>query len=389
MKSKIFKLQFYSLPMAIIFFSFFLRMEDAHSQQIEYIDGARFVHNQAPSWGNNVKIRLDLLKILGDDSNNSNENYLFYKPTDIVIDAKGNTYILDAGNCEIKKYNSNGEYVSSLGRRGQGPAEFLQPQTLEIDKDGNMYVSDERMDRIIVLNALGKEINRFQLNKNLSLFRLSSLDNFVVGLQVWNFGYEGFIPIIEPGQYLVPLLRFFDQNGELKREIKLKNREFRYGSEMEIIGNSFVYDVDNKDRTIVAFRYQNRIERYTADGLLDLKIDRVKDFEESSLAKKISLSPTRFAMDVNKFSIAVAIDSKYRIWVLSQKRQRTEIEIKSNDRIDNIFIFEIYNKEGILLGNVPLKQYDYNFKIRLINDRLYIIDKYGDMVIYIYEIVEI
>ena len=73
----------------------------------------------------------------------------------------------------------------------------------------------------------------------------------------------------------------------------------------------------------------------------------------------------------------------------NKKRQRKENEITANDRIDNNFIFEIYNTEGIFLGNVPLKQYDYNFKIRLIKDRLYVIDKYGDMVIYIYEIVEI
>ena len=51
------------------------------------------------------------------------ENIAFHIPSDIVIDEQGNIYILDSGNHRIQKFDPEGNYLASFGRKGQGPGE--------------------------------------------------------------------------------------------------------------------------------------------------------------------------------------------------------------------------------------------------------------------------
>ncbi len=52
---------------------------------VEMIDGVKYIHNHAPVWGETSKVKLEFVRKYG-DPNETDSNYLFYKPMDIAVD---------------------------------------------------------------------------------------------------------------------------------------------------------------------------------------------------------------------------------------------------------------------------------------------------------------
>lgn len=74
----------------------------------------------------------------------------------IVFDQVGNIYLSDAMNNRVLKLDAQGKQVAVIGQPGKGPGEFAGPQGLAIDKGGNLYVADEYNNRIQKFDAQGK-----------------------------------------------------------------------------------------------------------------------------------------------------------------------------------------------------------------------------------------
>ena len=108
---------------------------------IEIKEGVNYVHNLAPAWGDTLKIALEFVQKIG-ELDMEDENFQLYRPRDIVRDADENIYVLDAGNYRIQKYDKNGKYMATIGRKGEGPGEFLFPNSIAIDSKGNLYVDE-------------------------------------------------------------------------------------------------------------------------------------------------------------------------------------------------------------------------------------------------------
>ncbi len=48
----------------------------------------------------------------------------------------------DAVLCNIQKFDSNGNFLLAFGKMGNGPGEFIQPESIAIDKNDNVFVVD-------------------------------------------------------------------------------------------------------------------------------------------------------------------------------------------------------------------------------------------------------
>lgn len=81
---------------------------------------------------------------------------LFNNDIKISIDSSGSIYILDKKACIIKKYDCNGKYMFTFGRKGQGPGEFVIPKSLSIDEYGYIYVADLVKRTIEIYDGNGK-----------------------------------------------------------------------------------------------------------------------------------------------------------------------------------------------------------------------------------------
>ncbi len=100
-------------------------------------------------------IKLDLTEDLHIEPS-KDKGFLFYGLAGIVADSKGNIYLLDIWNYNILKFNKNGVFIKTIGRKGEGPGEFLIPFQLSIDLKDNLYVCDLSKRALIKFDSEGR-----------------------------------------------------------------------------------------------------------------------------------------------------------------------------------------------------------------------------------------
>lgn len=96
------------------------------------------------------------------------EGHYFLYIDDLCCDDENNLYVADSGWNKIFKFNSEGKYINSFGREGQGPGEFLaQPNRFHLKitfgNDKKIYVTDRGNKRVTIFSKNGKSTKQFFL----------------------------------------------------------------------------------------------------------------------------------------------------------------------------------------------------------------------------------
>jgi hypothetical protein len=121
---------------------------------IEEADGVKVIKNPNEPLYGNVTFELEEDLSIG---NEEDENFRFHRPGMPIVDSDGNIFVLDRGNYRVQKYDSNGKYLKSIGRHGQGPGEFERPSYLYLDHSNNIYVGDGRHIDVFNKNGIFKK----------------------------------------------------------------------------------------------------------------------------------------------------------------------------------------------------------------------------------------
>ncbi len=79
-----------------------------------------------------------------------NSKYVFNSISDFAEDNAGNIYMMDAGDCNIKKFDKDGDFIKVFSRKGSGPGEIGSAGHLIATSDGKIITFDaQRMTFII------------------------------------------------------------------------------------------------------------------------------------------------------------------------------------------------------------------------------------------------
>ena len=76
------------------------------------------------------------------------EEYIFSYITDIGVDEEERIYIIDSKESHIKVFNRMGEYIKTIGKKGQGPGEMRRPTSLRITSQNEIVVNDSAARKI-------------------------------------------------------------------------------------------------------------------------------------------------------------------------------------------------------------------------------------------------
>jgi len=157
-------------------------------------------------------------------------------------------------------------------------------------------------------------------------------------------------------------------------------------------GNRINFTIDKEDFIYVTFLSQNRIEKYSYEGKLLLKIDRKLNYE---VVPEIRTGPSTFNKRASVVSSAIEVDNKGRIWVCTYTKQpknpgtgakeNNEKYMEELDNATDMQEIEIFDNDGNLLGKIPLS---INVSImRIFGERIFFIGRQG-LIIHEYKIIE-
>ena len=381
------------------------------AQKVETIEGVSVVHNgKTGKWGKNSKVSLELVRTIG-TIEAEDDNFLFYMPSDIALDSQGNMYILDSGNHRIQKFTPDGQYITTIGNKGQGPAEFIYPLSLDVDSRGYLHISDPGNQRVQVLKPDGKDYKTISFPKDpAGILRVSESGHMIMGRGAGFLSFS--LRSLEENEELPKIIRVLNSDGDVERDFG-EQRNYK-DFLINRVGNRFHFTIDKDKNTYVAFDYQNRIEKYSIDGKILWKADRELNYStdppktKSNIKREGGMVSMR-EPQMNRCSNGIAVDNKGRIWIVALKRQIKEEESvnigvrvtmgaggarsvgmsvggNTDVRETDVYQLEVYAPGGILLGKLSLNQFVDN--IRIINNRLFLLDSMRGMQYYEYKIIE-
>jgi hypothetical protein len=91
------------------------------------------------------------------------EEQMFQSIHTLDVDGEGNMYILDEQAGNIKVFDQNGDFVKTIGRKGQGPGEFGMPISLFLSQQSHIIVNDMGQRKIQYFDIDGNYIREFSI----------------------------------------------------------------------------------------------------------------------------------------------------------------------------------------------------------------------------------
>ena len=270
----------------------------------------------------------------------------------IDFDKNNNMYILDVYESTISVFNENGELVRTFGGKGQGPREFLRPNTLIIKKD-KIYVFQGFFEYKIV-NLEGEYISSGNINIENPLRYEIVGDNFYIlrGKTDRTFTKLEFI-----------LLKIEDDNFSKSKEIfkyeyppglRGLNYDFIWSNWLLISNNGeFYFPEDNFN--------EFSIIKYNKEGEAALSFSRKynkKEYSKEARDRFYSIYEQQIKKGDMEFRQSPPVvrnmfqDDKRNIWVISGETY----EDNGNPNYENTI--DIFNEKGEWL---------YSFKSKLLS----------------------
>ncbi|MCK4978806.1 MAG: 6-bladed beta-propeller, partial [Candidatus Delongbacteria bacterium] len=116
---------------------------DKLNYEIKTVAGVKvFANDKIPSI---EKIEMNFVEkfTINGDVEDELQSFVIQQPT-FDIDKEGNIYVVDIKSSSLKKFDKDGNFVTQLGRKGNGPGEFFMPMSV-ITANDTIYGFDAMM----------------------------------------------------------------------------------------------------------------------------------------------------------------------------------------------------------------------------------------------------
>jgi hypothetical protein len=190
----------------------------------------------------------------------------------IAVDTHDRIYVTDAMDYSLKKFGADGKFLKKAGRKGQGPGEFLAPRLLA-RSDSHLFVTDQSIPGIQVFDHDLNFVRRIPIK--VPIGDIQALSNDRVAAVA--------LSLDRPGR-----IHIYDLKGQVHKQIQYTQE--KKSSMMDWVEIAF----DREDNLFVLYNFQDRIEKFDADGkrvwsrpLLNIKEIKTKKIGPWEVPEKI------------------------------------------------------------------------------------------------------
>jgi hypothetical protein len=291
-----------------------------------------------------VSIKIEKELTLGESP--GGQTALFQSIRSFRVDNSGNIYVLDSRAPKLIKFDSRGNVLFSIGRKGQGPGEFMVPMMMEHGKQNSILVYDLGNRRLSYFSADSGAL--LEEKSTARLGRLFRVDDDSQG------NFYGYQILYEPGKKVLIISKFSPSLEPVKDIFRLEDKQLE--NEVKPYAPNLQFRVLSDDGLLVGGDGEYRFYWHDANG--GLFRTALTDYR-----------PVTFtATDKERYLKALAADGgpppKNEIFVFPDKYPPIE-HLITDDR-DNIFVrtydtdkkggyyYEAFSKDGKPLGRFPL-----------------------------------
>jgi len=218
------------------------------------------------------------------------ENYMFGNQVFVNSDDEGNIYVTDGDRRTVRKYDSDGNFLQSIGRSGQGPGELQDMSEVRFTSDGNIYLNDAKTQRLSFFSKEGSYLKGIKFPKLFERVTINS-KGFLVARSVDNVE-------LGKGKKWDYFYALFDENFSSRAEfLRLPQEVDGKGKEADtiaqVLANSLSerafqpyvnYVLDKNDLIYFGYPENYEIKVYSSAGKLRKIIQR--DYEPVEISKR-------------------------------------------------------------------------------------------------------
>ncbi len=319
-------------------------------------DGVEVIKNPNEPLYGEITFVLEEDLVIG---NETDENYMFYRDVRIAVDSPGNIFALDSRNRRIQKYDKNGNYLQTIGRRGQGPGEFLRPDSVCLDSEENIYVQDTR--KITVFNKNGTFKRTIPKSDFLSSWGVTKEGNFLARTSWWDpesnhaNGTNEMILLDSEGKKIKTIVRYpFENPPPIKGKMHISNlfEGHLYSCKMSeqfwIYGDPSEYKlflIDSSGLLVRVIQKDEPGESFTRkekDKVVDFWYERLNNFGRRRGEKYPK-------GDIRRY-IKFPKHKPYFSWIFSDDKERIYVgRFKSPLDENEITDYDVFNRDGYYL----------------------------------------
>jgi len=280
---------------AVTFFSLLILFNACGEQKalgrvtIEEEDGVTVVKN--PSEPLNPELQIIFEEDLTIGVEEGDENYMFGNQVFVNTDDDGNIYVTDGDRRTVRKYDSDGNFLQSIGQLGQGPGELQDMSEVRFNSEGNIYLNDLKTQRLSFFSKEGNYLKgikfptRFErvVINSKGFYIARSVDNVELGAgKKWDYFYG-----------------LFDENFNLMAEFLRLPQEVNVNKNnskdtiVQVLADSLSesafqpnvnYVLDKNDLIYFGYPENYEIKVFSSSGKLRKIIQR--DFEPVEISKR-------------------------------------------------------------------------------------------------------
>jgi len=246
---------------------------------------------------------------------------------DLQIDSKGNYWIADSKDKNVKIFSKTGTFVKTIGKGGAGPGEFGAPFCLAFSNFEQIFVGDPANARISSLNQNGDFIRSFSVPDVREIIPIKNTQLLVVA------------PEFGAGKGLC-LHLYTNQGVKIKSFFDIPQNAFKFNM---ILDNGSAC-TDTQNNIYAVYNTEYKINKYSHNGNLLGTFDTL---------------PHRYEQAPSKFDVPQYSRNKMLEWINSWAQVLKLVHSKNyivaclSVHKEHEYELDIFSEDGkLILGNI-------------------------------------